>query len=109
MGFDGLSLNAGLNYFQHPFHVLEHFVVPEAQHDIPGLFQKSGSFAVISGSVRVLPAVKLDHDFSFQANEIQNVVTERVLAPEFAVFDLPLTQTLPESGFRLGRGIAQCA
>ena len=57
----------------------------------------------------VLTAVEFDDEHFLKADEIENVITEWVLAARFAAIQLPQTQTLPQGALGVGRCIAQAA
>jgi hypothetical protein len=93
----GLSLTQSTqNDRQYPLHVLEHVVVPEAQHDKSGLFEKLGAFPIIRNRIRMLPAIKFDNGFFLQANKIQYEIAKQMLAAELAVPDLAVPKALPK-------------
>ena len=97
------------NRLEDTIEVIEHLVVPESQHAKPCLLQKRRAYSVGLDIFRVLAAVQLDNEPSFQADEIHDVVTERVLAPEFAAIKLPSAKTAPEQALRFSGPDAQPA
>jgi hypothetical protein len=62
--------------------VIEYLIVPEPQHKKSRLLQKRGAYPIDLNVFRVLTAIQLDNNPPFQANEVQDVVPERVLTPE---------------------------
>src|SRR3546814_11415299 len=57
----------------------------------------------------MLSSIEFDHDFSLKTREIQDVVTEGMLPPEFCSVDLPAPQGLPQLAFGVGRVASQDA
>jgi hypothetical protein len=72
------------DHFDHSLDIFENFVIPEPEHPIAASFQIAGSCAVVPHVIRMLTAIKLYDDFSFQACEIENVIPKRVLPSELA-------------------------
>ena len=83
-----------LDNFEHSIFVFEHIVVPESENRESRIDENTCSLCV--NSIRVLTAVEFHNERSLQAHEIKDVVGERMLSPEFAVLDLPGTETLPK-------------
>ena len=97
------------NRLENTVHVIKYLIVPESQHAKPGLLQKDRTFSICFNVFSVLTAVQLDNESPFQTNEVEDVIPERVLTPEFAVAKLPSTKTTPEVSLGFGRRSAQPA
>ena len=59
--------------------------------------------------LRVLTSIQLNDNHPFKADEIKDVVAERVLASKFAVVELSPAQALPKQALGAGRTVAQVA
>ena len=64
--------------------------------DHNGNLQRSGSGSIGFERLCVLPAVQLDDQQTFEANEVEDVSLVGMLALEFAPFELPSSQPLPK-------------
>ena len=64
---------------------------------------------IFRSSVEVLPAIKLNDDRGFQANEITNVDADRMLPSELEAAQLAATLTTPEPSFGFSKVTAQLA
>lgn len=67
---------------QYGVSLLQDFVVPEADNGESQVLQVSCPCFVISGLFGVLPAVYFDNQFGVHADEIEDVLTQRLLAAE---------------------------
>jgi len=54
----------------------------------------------------VLASIRFNHDLALEIYEVEDIVSKRMLAPEFARIELPATQQLPKSAFGIGRRVA---
>jgi hypothetical protein len=97
------------NCLDNAIQVIKYLIIPESQHTKPCLLQKPRAYSVGIDIFRVLAAVQLDNEPSFQTDEIHDVVPERVLAPEFAAIKLPSAKTAPEPALRFSGPDAQPA
>ena len=95
------------NRFENTLDVFEYLIVPEPQHEKSRLLQKQSTCSIGLDVFRMLTAIQLDNESPFQANEIQDVVSERVLAPELAIAKLPSAKTTPEQALGFSRRSAQ--
>lgn len=80
----------------------QHVVVPIA-HDLQahGLEDSSAS-AIVTALILMMAAVHVDDETTLHANEIHDVLSARVLAPELASPQLPGAQMRPEPAFGIG-------
>jgi hypothetical protein len=85
------------NALRHSFQVAQYLVVPVAQHHESGEFQLSGALGIAFDRIGVLPAVALHHQHALEAGKVEDVVAERMLAPELAAFELAIAQDLPQA------------
>ena len=74
------------------FAITEHFIVPEADDDIPLILNVGGAQSV--GFAFVLPAVDLDHNPHLMAGKVGDIVTDRNLKPETRLWEIFLQQPL---------------
>lgn len=83
--------------FQHRLCVVDYFVIPVSQYSETTAFQKPGSLPVVFGHrvFGVLTAIKLYDCASFDTDEIENVVFDPVLSPEFEAAQLAVTNVPP--------------
>lgn len=91
--------------------VRQHFVIPEPQYVQALLFQRAGSTRVARKRLRigVLPAIDFDGERGFQADEVEHVAGQRVLAAELQARELARSQVSPEQGLGVGGVGAQLA
>jgi hypothetical protein len=79
---------------ENPVGISEHIVVPETQDSEAGALQSLRALTI--DFVGVLSAVDFDDEGTLQTGEIENEIIERMLATEFAAFDLTASQSLPK-------------
>lgn len=75
---------------QHIIEVFGHLVVPESEHDIPVALEILRALVIVGGGVRVLSTVQLDNQLLIHADEVDDVRSDGMLSPEFAVEQLAL-------------------
>src|SRR5262245_60769991 len=68
---------------EYAIRILDHLIVPEAQNKITHRFQGGGSGVVSFSTLVVLPAIDLDDELAFGAQEIDDVVVDGDLSFEF--------------------------
>lgn len=83
---------------QHAVDISDDVVVPEPQHPETMRFDQARPFD-IDRAVRMLSAVKLDHQPQATAGEIGDIRPDGELKNEFRVFDLPASDALPQPVF----------
>jgi len=96
-------------HFEDSIAVFQYLIVPEPKYGKSGALKIFGPFRIVTVSVGVLAAVEFNGNFAFEANEIENVVSIRMLSAGFAVFDLSTTKALPETTFRVSWRVAKLA
>jgi hypothetical protein len=62
---------------------LDHFVVPEAQHQIATCFESARARLIFFASLHVLPAIDFDNQSRRFTAEIHNVPIDRHLTTKF--------------------------
>ena len=84
---------------QYGVSLLQDFVVPEADNGESQVLQVSCPCFVISGLFGVLPAVYFDNQFGVHADEIEDVLTQRLLAAEAVAAQSFAAQVFPQPLF----------
>ena len=70
--FSPALLDRRVNLLQHALRLLEHFVIPEAQHPPTVGLQTSRTSGICAGAVAVLPAIDLDDQSQLHAAEVRH-------------------------------------
>jgi len=78
----------------------ENFIIPEAQYAISLFLQPSCTFRIDKSFM--LASVDFNYQPLLKANEIDNVMFNRLLTFEFETGKAPRSQLLPQRGFRIG-------
>jgi hypothetical protein len=99
--FRQASSDGGKNHLHHPVAILQHVVIPEADHLSSGGLQRRCA-TMIAGASLVLPAIHLHHP-RFAAHEIGDGVSDHKLACESRAI---LSEHAPQALLRIGWGIA---
>ena len=84
---------------QYGVSLLQDFVVPEGDNGESQVLQVSCPCFVISGLFGVLPAVYFDNQFGVHADEIEDVLTQRLLAAEAVAAQSFAAQVFPQPLF----------
>ena len=92
---------------QYGVSLLQDFVVPEADNGESQVLQVSCPCFVISGLFGVLPAVYFDNQFGVHADEIEDVLTQRLLAAEAVAAQSFAAQVFPQPLFGMRHVFAQ--
>jgi hypothetical protein len=94
-----------LQHFNDPLHharkICQNVIVPKAQHAMSTRFQKISSGKIRRALLRVLSTIKLDHQATLHAAEIDNVRSYRMLTAKFSAAQLPISKAHPEFGFNI--------
>jgi hypothetical protein len=77
------------NTQQHTFQIPDHFIVPEPQHDEASVGKPSVSFHVSFLVAGMLATIKFHNDTRFEANEIDDVVSKRLLTSPLGIEETP--------------------
>ena len=91
------------NPVQHIIYLFVHFDVPETQHPKALTRQKRGSRFVVRGIPwqGMLIAIEFDNQFLFEANEISDKRSERLLATKLEFAQTSVAQRIPKLLFGL--------
>jgi hypothetical protein len=87
---------------QHGVQVVENILVAEAQYAVATFLECVGSISVpadLFGIVGMVLSVEFDDEAVGGAAEVEDVATDRVLAAELEIMELPVTEGRPEDGF----------
>ena len=87
--------------------LLQDFVIPEADNGEPEVLQVLCPCFVIGGLSGVLAAVYFDNQFGFHANEIEDVLSQRLLAAKAVATQSFAAQVLPQAPFGRRHVLAQ--
>src|SRR5690348_11993800 len=96
------------NRIEHTLDVLDHLVIPESQNAKPIRLQAPRALLLIFIRIGVLAAIDLDHQPVPEADEVDDIALDRLLAAEFGAGLVP-AQYLPNAFLGIGRGSAQRA
>jgi hypothetical protein len=75
----------------HSINIREHFVIPETKHSIAYLFEIAGPTLIRLHLLHVLATVEFDYQSNFNATEVRNKWTDRMLPTEFSAANLSVT------------------
>jgi hypothetical protein len=95
------------NNLQNRFSLLQHLVVPKSQHRIAILLQPRGASFIFLLPEGMLAAVYFHDQHSVQTDEVGDEGPDGTLAAEFATFDLPLFQSMPQGTLGIRHAVAQ--
>ncbi len=90
------------NAFSYAFVVLHDLVVPETDDAVAERFERGGALLVVFHSIGMLAAVDLDDQLLLQAEEIDDVRADGLLAAEFVACELAVAQGVPEELLGVG-------
>jgi hypothetical protein len=91
---------------EHAIHVCKHFVVPDS-NDGEALFFEPAIPLVVGRLGCMMTAIQLDHESMLEANEVDDVMADRILALEFASVQPTAPQAVPERAFGIRRLLAE--
>ncbi|GLQ86470.1 hypothetical protein GCM10007898_00360 [Dyella flagellata] len=80
---------------KHIFRAQQHFIIPEAQDAKATRLQCAGSGRVILKSIQMLAAIDLHHQHGREANKVDDVAGDWILAPEFMDCQIFVPNVLP--------------
>jgi len=87
VGSVGMGFQCQPNRFDNRFNLIQNLIVPEPHDSKIRTFQHLIANQILCRSV-MLSAIDLNNQLRFQTNKIQNEISERMLASEFAAFNL---------------------
>ncbi len=106
MGAGGGQMFA--NDAANPIDIGQHIIVPEPDnHELQTL--DANVTSMVRSRFGVLPAIDFHDQSPFEASEIDDVRTDRVLSPELASQQLSASEMFPQFGFRVRHVRAQDA
>jgi hypothetical protein len=91
------------------FAVLNDIVVPKSENRKTLRAQPCIALSIVFAIFRMLSAIKLDNQSSFQANEIDNIATKGLLPAKLKSVNLPAAKLLPKQSLGVGRVPPQLA
>jgi len=97
----GWFLERHSNLIHNTFNILQHFIVPKAQHS------KATSFKISCVLISMLSAIHLNDQSCFNAREIGNIAIDRMLTAEAMPIFLLLAQMLPQKFLSVRLGMPQ--
>lgn len=95
--------------FKHPLRMLQHVIVPEADHSPAVPFQMRGSAAIHCVARNVLPSIEFDDEMTLHAREICEVRVDRMLTAKSVSRQAAVANMKPQPKFRIGHGPSQRA
>jgi len=95
--------------FEHRLPVARHNTVPEAQDAEILCLQKSCALLIVIGALEMLAAVQFNDQSALETCEVGDVRTYRDLPSKACAWNFSAAQLLPQSPFRLGHCISECA
>ncbi len=99
-----MGLQCPEDNLQDRFHITQHLVIPKPEHPKPGLVQRHVPSLILRSCLNVLTAIHLNNKLRSKANEVEDVISIRMLPSKLESIDLPSSQVAPE--MLLGRGKA---
>jgi hypothetical protein len=79
----------------HTLQVFGHVIIPESQHDKALRLKPGRAFVIVILLISMLPAIQFDNQSRLVANEIHDVVANRLLALELGWREALGTQMFP--------------
>ncbi len=76
----------------HSINIRKYFVIPETEYSIASLFEIAGPTLIGLHLLHVLATVEFDYQSNFNATEVGNKWTDRMLPTEFSAANLSVTQ-----------------
>jgi len=92
---EGLLFEFRQQRLENAIEILDHIIVPDTDHPITE--RAKGAIAVpVVAAFRVLAAVELDNQAPLAANEVDEILTDGLLADEFEAAQLPAAKACPQ-------------
>jgi hypothetical protein len=88
--------------FKHRLGLLQHFVIPEPNHTKPATRKIARPFQIVEQIIRMLPSIDFHDQPRADADEIHDVIADRLLSAEAILAEMTVTQVTPEAAFRVG-------
>ena len=96
------SLQLTKNFLEHDIGLFQCVIIPEPDYPKTLRFKISCSLAIANSLLGVLPAIQLHYQLLFQADEINDVRWNRMLAPKLESAEVAVLQMQPKPQFRVG-------
>jgi len=93
---EGGAFHSLINLVSDTFDFLQHIMIPESENGKSLVAQPCIPFGVIVTLFRVLAAIEFDNDSLLQADKVDDVAPQRLLAAELAAFNLPHSDPMPK-------------
>ena len=87
--------------------VCKHLIVPKSKHSVVPGFQKRSPIFVFLREMGVLGAIEFNNETPFDRAEVSEVLTNRMLTPEFCIPHSAAAQVSPQQSFSVGLFAAQ--
>ena len=85
--------------FQHVPQIQQHLIIPETQNAKASLPQEAIAASIICSGIQMLASIKLDDHCRLRTDEVADVGTSHVLAPELEAGQLATAQAAPKQAF----------
>jgi len=95
--------------FLDPSNIVQYLVVPESEHFESSVTQPFRANRVRIRIQRMLSAINFDYQHRLKACEVENIIFERMLPPEFESAQVTAFQATPQSEFRVSHAATEFA
>ena len=95
-----------INSLHYRLSLRQHLVVPESQYAEALRFQPARTLFILGVLQRMVTAINFENNLAFETDEINNVLTDRLLASEFRAVDLATINSAPEALLGIGQVFA---
>jgi hypothetical protein len=89
-------------FFQHSIRSFQRVIVPKPNYAKPHRFETPCSFSIARSLLDMLAAIQLHYQFSFKADEINDVRRYRMLSPKLKSAEVAILQMQPQPQFGVG-------
>ncbi len=89
------------NILLYRFHFLKNLIVPESENIKSSRPQFLRAIFFIPCLLPMLPSVRLDYQFVFQADKVEDIIAKRMLMAELKTRNLSAPENFPQSLFRI--------
>jgi hypothetical protein len=91
------------NAFKNSPSLLKHLVIPEPNHPESAARKVPRPFQIVEKIVRMLTAVHFDDQARAKTDEVDNVISNRLLSAEAIVAEMSAAEMTPKTTFGVGR------
>ena len=95
------------NNFKHRFRPQQHIIIPEAQYAIAARLDHPRPRIIVFACIQVLSTIELDDELRRDTDKIHDVFSDRVLATEFMIRQMLVSEVMPQATFGIGRCVTQ--